>query len=318
MHPALSIIVFTTLSGAGYGLLFMVGLAVPAGLIAPEPGLGVAVIGVALVLVIAGLLSSTFHLGHPERAWRALSQWRSSWLSREGVMALLTFIPTLVFAYGWLAHGAVTGPWGLAGLIMALMSVATLWSTAMIYCSLKTIARWHSGWTPAIFLSAAFATGNLILTLIVTAAGANWAAIDVFKIIALIALVLAGLVRVEGWRSLDRKAPASNAGSATGLGGFGHVRALEPPHTAPNYVQREMAFQIARKHADKLRRLTVALAYGVPFVLVLLSLVLPPVLDIIACLLAVASGYGGVLIERWLFFAEATHKVTLYYGAEVA
>ena len=318
MHPALSIIVFTTLSGAGYGLLFVAGLAVPAGLIAPSPGLGIAVVGVGLVLVVGGLVSSTFHLGHPERAWRALSQWRSSWLSREGVMALLTFIPTLIFAYGWLAHGAVNGPWGVVGVLMALMAVATLWSTAMIYCSLKTIARWHSAWTPAVFLSAALATGTLVLTLIVSAAGSEWAAIDVFKIITVIALLLAGLVRVEGWRSLDRNAPESSAGSATGLGKFGHVRALEPPHTAPNYVQREMGFQIARKHAEKLRRLTVLLAYALPFVLVLLSLILPPALDIIACLLAVASGYAGVLMERWLFFAEATHKATLYYGAEAA
>ena len=27
---------------------------------------------------------------------------------------------------------------------------------------------------------------------------------------------------------------------------------------------------------------------------------------------------AGVLVERWLFFAEARHTVMLYYGAEAA
>ena len=101
MHPAISVIFFTAASGAGYGLLALLGIAVPGGLLPADPWFGVAALGLALALVSAGLLSSTFHLGHPERAWRAVSQWRSSWLSREGVAALATYIPTGLFGIGW-------------------------------------------------------------------------------------------------------------------------------------------------------------------------------------------------------------------------
>src|SRR3712207_4420362 len=93
MHPALSVIVFTTSSGMGYGLLTLLGLGGAFGLLPAAPGFGIAAFALALGLVTAGLLSSLLHLGRPERAWRALSQWRSSWLSREGVLALATFVP---------------------------------------------------------------------------------------------------------------------------------------------------------------------------------------------------------------------------------
>ena len=36
----------------------------------------------------------------------------------------------------------------------------------------------------------------------------------------------------------------------------------------------------------------------------------------VLAVLAAASALLGVLIERWLFFAEARHTVTLYYGTE--
>src|SRR5690606_17573834 len=98
MHPALSVIFFTTLSGAGYGLLAWSGLnlalaTLRGGLpLAPE---GVQLAGVVLGLGLStvGLLCSLAHLGKPARAWRAFSQWRTSWLSREGVLAVATPLP---------------------------------------------------------------------------------------------------------------------------------------------------------------------------------------------------------------------------------
>ncbi len=101
MYPAYSVILFTTSAGAGYGLLFLVALAAPRGMVPLSAGFGIASMGLALVLITTGLLSSTFHLGHPERAWRAMSQWRSSWLSREGVAAVLTYIPAVLLTGSW-------------------------------------------------------------------------------------------------------------------------------------------------------------------------------------------------------------------------
>jgi len=73
MHPAFSVIFFTTASGAGYGLLALLGLSAASGMLASNRWLGAVSLGFALALVTAGLLSSTSHLGHPERAWRAFS-----------------------------------------------------------------------------------------------------------------------------------------------------------------------------------------------------------------------------------------------------
>src|SRR5919206_4591181 len=101
MRPSFAIIVFTTISGAGYGLVALCGLAAAVGALPNERSFAWATTMLALGLIVAGLLSSTLHLGHPERAWRALSQWRSSWLSREGVAALATFVPAGLYAFGW-------------------------------------------------------------------------------------------------------------------------------------------------------------------------------------------------------------------------
>ena len=84
------------MTGAGYGLLGLLGVSAPFELLANDPQFGLSAVVVALLLITAGLLSSTFHLGRPERAWRALSQWRSSWLSREGVLALLMLSGILI------------------------------------------------------------------------------------------------------------------------------------------------------------------------------------------------------------------------------
>ena len=101
MHPAFSVIFFTSASGAGYGLLTLLGLFATLDWLPLNAPFNLSVITLALVLITAGLLSSTAHLGHPERAWRALSQWRSSWLSREGVFAIITYIPASIFLVGW-------------------------------------------------------------------------------------------------------------------------------------------------------------------------------------------------------------------------
>ena len=98
MHPAFSVIIFTVASGAGYGLLFVLALLIACGLLTPSFWTGFVCFGISLALITAGLLSSFLHLGRPERAWRAFSQWRSSWLSREGVLAVITYVPAGLLA----------------------------------------------------------------------------------------------------------------------------------------------------------------------------------------------------------------------------
>src|SRR5579859_2429092 len=123
MHPSGSVIWFTTLSGAGYGLLFLLGVLAGTPLLPDSRWFAFVALALGLGLVTAGLVASTLHLGHPERAWRAFSQWRSSWLSREGVSSVATYAPALLFALGWLVVGSTGGIWALFGALSAAGAV---------------------------------------------------------------------------------------------------------------------------------------------------------------------------------------------------
>jgi len=315
MHPAASVIFFTSASGAGYGLLFLLGIAGAAGIAEPSRSFGVVGLAVALGLIIAGLLSSTAHLGHPERAWRAMSQWRSSWLSREGLAALATFAPAFLFAYGWVIEEQTRGIWGFFGMIAALGAVATVYCTGMIYASLSTIRAWDHPLVVPGYMALGLYTGALLMSVLMLGFGdggsfAPW--------IAILAGVFAAAIKLTYWRSVDTGSSASTAGTATGLGDLGRVRLLEAPTTSESYVMREMGYRIARKHADKLRRIALALGFVIPVGLLLLATVIRGEGAALLALPAAVVGCLGVVVERWLFFAEAKHVVTLYHGAEAA
>ncbi len=288
MHPAPSVIVFTSLSGLGFGLLFWLGIGLP-----PVTGwVALAFFLLAYLLAVGGLLASTFHLGHPERAILAFSQWRSSWLSREGVASVAALI---VMA----AHGAGLVFWGenwrLVGGLGAALSLGTVFCTAMIYAQLATVPRWKSWLTPALFLGLSLAGGALL-------AGQIRAAI--------VLLLLAAALQIAWWVRGDRALGQSGTtlASATGLGRKGAVRAFEPPHTGTNYLLREFVHVVGRKHALKLRAIALLLGFVVPILLLL-----APFSHALAALAAL-SHLAGIAASRWLFFAEAEHVVGLYYG----
>jgi sulfite dehydrogenase (quinone) subunit SoeC len=316
MHPAYSVIVFTTASGAGYGLLIWLSVGVALGLVPRTPLLGFIGIGLALALVTLGLLSSTAHLGRPERAWRAFSQWRTSWLSREGVAAVATFIPSGALGLGWVFGEWVPGQIIVAAWLSIACALVTLWCTGMIYASLTTIRAWHHPLVAPIYLVLALATGGILLCALLPlfGEGARWIAV-----LSVLALIAGWVLKARYWSSIDRAERTTTAETATGLGAFGTVRPLDPPHTQPNYVMREMGYQVARRHALKLRKLSTALLFLVPIALVLWALTpLPPFAQVALAVVAVCSAAVGVLTERWLFFAEAEHVVVLYYRGGAA
>lgn len=313
MHPAFSIVFFTTASGAGFGLLFLLGIGVPLGLLPADPWFGVAALGTAFALAAGGLVSSVFHLGHPERAWRAFSQWRSSWLSREGVFSLLTFIPAVVFAIGWVLFGATSGFVGLCGFLAAMLAAATIYCTGMIYASLKPIRQWHNRWTVANYFSLGLMAGFLLLDLIAR----FWVhRLIGTPILGLLSIAAAWRLKEAYWRFIDTNSAPSTVASATGLGRRDRVRMLEPPHTQDNYLLQEMGYRIARKHSARLRAIVRLAAFLVPGLATLVALIATGIVGIAAAALAVAAAALGLVIERWLFFAEAKHTVTLYYGAD--
>jgi len=314
MHPAYSIILFTLASGAGFGLLAWMALFGLLGALPFDRALGCAGFGLAFALITGGLMASTLHLGRPERAWRALSQWRTSWLSREGVLALACYVPGALLALDWVFKERIDA----FGIAMALLTIAlalgTLSATGMIYASLATIRQWHQPLTMPIYLVLGLASGAVLLNLLTVLCGSPVRALPALGV-ALV--VLGACLKWAYWLRLEGQSRRFTAESATGLGP-GRVRLLEAPHTQPNFVMREMGFRIARKHAVRLRRLCLLLAFAVPIAGLLATLAGGRGGALAGALVAAVSMCAGLLIERWLFFAEAEHVSMLYYGRDAA
>ena len=288
MHPAPSVIIFNTFSGLGFGLLFWLGFdATP-----PKGWLAFVFFALAYIMAVGGLIASTFHLGHPERAIKAFSQWRTSWLSREGIAAVASLILMALYGAGLVFFGA---KWTLLGWVGGLGSLAVIFTTSMIYAQMTTVPRWKHWSTPVLFLLLALGGGALFAAKVT---------------LAIILLILAAVALIIHWMHGDKafENSGSNLATATQLGGIGKVRAFEPPHTGTNYLLKEFAFEVGRKHAQNLR----ILALGLGFVIPVLALLLLP--GHFAAVIAVLSHVAGVLALRWLFFAQAEHVVGLYYG----
>jgi DMSO reductase anchor subunit len=315
MHPAYSVILFTTASGAGYGLLIWLALAAVFSGAPSSWSFGLVGLGLALVLITGGLLSSTAHLGHPERAWRAFSQWRSSWLSREGVLAVATYLPAGLLAIAWIFFEQTGGVAVLFALLTVVLATATICCTAMIYASLRTIRAWAQPLTVPNYLLLALASGALLFNLVLSV----FQPLPVWSLLLAIALTVGALLLKRAyWSAIDHDPPRYTAEDATGLGRLGKVRPLEPAHSQPNYVMREMGYSVARRHADTLRLVAVCLGFLTPVVCLVLALVFEMGGAALSILVGTLSMAAGLLLERWLFFAEAEHVAMLYYGREVA
>jgi len=315
MHPALSVIFFTTLSGLGYGLFAWAGVGA---LLGAPPRVLLGSLALGLVASTVGLLCSLGHLGKPLRAWRAFSQWRSSWLSREGVASLITYGPAIALGAALLpgmiapaASGAAVAL-ALPGVVVALLLVtcalATVYCTAMIYASLKPIPAWTHRSVAPLYLLFALATGGIAFLLL----QALFAAPMRPALPLAVALIIgASLLKRGYWQDIDATPLPVSRGDAIGLPQR-EARVFERPHTEGNFVTREMVFVLARQHAARLRRIALVLFAALP-VIALLVAWLWPATTTSALAIALLSALAGAFVERWLFFAEARHVVSLYY-----
>jgi DMSO reductase anchor subunit len=202
------------------------------------------------------------------------------------------------------------GMFAVAGLCAAACAGVTVGTTGMIYASLKPIAQWRSPFTVPGYLIYALMTGSVLLDAILHIWGLSGIAID---IVAPLTIALGWGWKTASWRHNDALVPATSPNSAVGLAG-GTVRSIEWPHTEENYVLKEMGFRIARRHAAKLRCIVHAGAFAVPLVATLSAAFFGGPVGIAATVAAVVVQMPGMLVERWLFFAEARNTVALYYG----
>jgi len=309
MNPSYSVIFFTTASGAGYGLLALLGILNIGNYLPHDKWFFLIALILSLSLITAGLLSSTFHLGHPERAWRALTQWQTSWLSREGVAAIFTYMPACVMVLGWIIVEQTDGVYMIMGILAAIGSFVTVYCTSMIYASLKAIPAWTLSLVPVLYLFLSITSGSLVLITLLCAFSLEILGLSKFCLSILLTTMF---LKIKYWKMLDQMPTNTSIESATGLGSIGKVHVLEKPHTSENYLQQEMGYQIARKHAEKLRKIVLITLFILPIIFIGLTFLLP-INAFLLTLTAVATATIGISIERWLFFAEAKHVVMSYY-----
>ena len=322
MKPAFSVIFLTPLIGAGQGLflaLFTAESYAAFGLLPPQTASFYAAgTAISLLFLAGGLVASFFHLGRPERAWRAASQWRTSWLSRE-VIVLPAFMG-VAFLYGmahWLGanpvltrlpSGApvnVTAVLGTAGTVLAF---ALFICTGMIYASLRFLREWHTPLTVVNYILLGGASGFTFAALfaVTEAPGlvsffAGWA----------VAITALGLVtRSASLIRNSRLKPKSTLQSAIGIK---HPRIVQKTQGAMggSFNTREFFHGRPRTVLRLVKWFFLAFAFVLPMIL----LGMATVAEVLAPgLIAAFILQGlGLIAERWFFFAQASHPQNLYY-----
>ena len=304
MHPAFSVLVFTVMSGAGYGLITLMVLGHMSGFAPQESDVLIGGGVLALVMITVGLLSSTLHLANPKNAWRSFSRFKTSWLSREAVFAVLFYPFTLIYLLGVWLQGADVGTFvALCGVVSSVLAMVTLFCTSMIYASLKTIRQWNSSLTPVNYIALGLMSGSLLLAAVQAIVAGELAGVQLQMAMGL--LVLGAVVKVVYLFWIGKPA-GSTINTATGFT-QASVRLLDQGHTSNGFLNNEFGYTVEANKLVRLRLLMLALAFVVPFLLLLAA---SSTLTVIAALLVIA----GLLVERWLFFAEARHVVRLFHG----
>ncbi len=308
MNPALSVVFFTVLAGLGQGLAVSLAVAVLTGLLAPAGtflGWGLAA---AIVLLGAGLLASFLHLGRPERAWRAATMWRTSWLSRE-VIVLPAFIGLLVL--WWLAQWTGNGPAKLSSWLAAatIATALLLWlCTAMIYACIRFIQEWAHPLTVFNYVLIGMSSGLVLACGLAAAMGESrlLAALGPF---ALAATLVAGAVRFASFQRNAHLRPASTLQSATGIRAR-TLTQLSMGMSAGSFNTREFFHGVAAASLRHIRLAALFLGFLLPALLMMWGLLDASPLPWLA---ALGVQLPGLLAERWVFFAQARHPQNLYY-----
>lgn len=299
MHPAFSVLFFTVTSGFGYGFLFCLLLNQSMGWLSLERQTFLSCVAIATIVFTLGLLSSTQHLANPKNAWRSFVRFRTSWLSREAVLAIIGY-PIFTLAVAALYFDWPSGVISLTVAISLLLIVALVYCTAMIYASLKTIPQWHTAWVPVAFMLFAASSGLVCL-----GQALEWQS-PVLKFGVLLLLAVSLVVKLFYFRYVG-KPTRSSINTATSFS-QAKVTLFDSGHSSKNFLQREFVYEVGPQTTTLARVVSLLLAFVVPAILI--GVWLSP----ISAWVAIASMYIGLLLERWLFFVEAKHVVRHYYG----
>jgi sulfite dehydrogenase (quinone) subunit SoeC len=303
MKPALSVIFFTVLSGAGLGLAFWWALSA---IVCTSCAVGPfwPALGWVFALVTIGLISSTQHLANPKNAWRAFTRFKTSWLSREGVLAVLFYPLLAAFAASvWVGASPIVQT--ITAVLVMVCALAVLYCTGMIYGCLKTIPQWHSWKTPVKYVLYGLFSGLLLF--VATLAWRGELTDGWLRLTLVLAIASFGF-----WTASQESEPAASLGLNTALGfNEGRVRLLDVGHSHGTFLTNEFGFRVARERIASLN--TIVAVFG--FVIPLIVLIIESSTSALGMLgFAALSCMLGLLAERWLFFATARHVVMAYHG----
>ena len=326
MHPAFSVIFLTTLIGAGQGLFMalVTGQVYSlANLLEPQDNVSFYAMGslLAALLLVLGLVAAVFHLGKPSyfltRAWRGMTQWRTSWLSRE-LIALPAFTG-LVVLYGAAHYFRLTEPLFvikgqipvdptlLLGLLGALMSLVLFVCTAMIYASLRFLQEWHSPLTVANFILFGLASGFTL-----AAAFSAWSGVALVGFFGVWAVIFTVLAAVTRGFSIYRNGRLKHKSTLQTAIGVRHTRIRQKSmgFMGGSFNTREFFHGASAGTVAFVRLFFAVMVFLVPIGLLAASNALQ---SAYLPILAFAAQYLGLMAERWYFFAEARHPQNLYY-----
>ena len=308
MHPALSIIFFTTASGTGFGLFVILSIYTLFNKLDTTLFGIICVIG--FILIVLGLFSSTLHLANPKNAWRGFSRFKTSWLAREAVIAIAFFpIALLWMVGGWLGIAEqIYVLWVIASLLTLGLALATVFSTGMIYACLKTIPQWHTAMTPANYIFLSLMTGSLLMLAILETTGVPSLTI---LMLALVFIAMSAVSKFIYYMWIGTP-QGSTIATATGFT-RDRVRLLDVGHTSGTFLTDEFGYVITKNKSLLLRVAVFIFAFILP-ALLLTGAMIQTITTMPLVFIGFLSSFIGVLIERWLFFAEARHVVNLYHG----
>ena len=302
MHPAFSVISFTTLLGAAQGLVTALSVLQLVGVVVPHL---FGLLTFAVVLLVISLGASFFHLGHPERAWRAATMWRTSWLSREVIVLPLFIALTALWALMVFMGSASL----LMPILLILLSAVLWYCTAMIYACIRFIQEWAHGITVVNYFVLGIASGCVLLTSGLAWINTDPALTQTIARWALIATLIGWGTRSVALRRNASLKPASTLQSATGIP-HAVIQQKSMGMSAGAFNTREFFHGQTEFFVRHVKSLMQGLCFAAPIAL----LVLGSATDAHACfVLAFPVQYAGLLAERWLFFAQARHPQNLYY-----
>lgn len=321
MNPALSVIFLTTLIGVGQGLFTAVFASeVYSTLnILPKPDKSIYFMGscISVAFLALGLLASFFHLGHPERAWRAASQWRTSWLSREVIALPLAMF--FIAAYGLIHYfefnvvlfniksSLIIDLTLAVGTIAVVAILALFLCTGMIYASIRFLQEWATPLTVINFTLFGMASGLCFSTVFAYIYIPNLTSI--YAVWAIVFTVAAFFTRAA---SLIRNAKIKYRSTLKTAIGVKHSRITQRSQgfMGGSFNTREFFHGMSQTLMPNVKWIFLALVFPIPIALIVWGINK----DMINFyLLAFVVQYCGLLIERWFFFAQANHPQNLYY-----